>query len=133
MSKYGNIFCISYPVFFQNIKKKIRLFYFFIIACQYFAITLTASNNAIFYMTRGVPIDWLGYLGMFSALTIVLFEFPTGLLSDKFGSAVSIVVSMILRGGATLGVVICYGPAMFCLVTMISSIGATCFSGANEA
>lgn len=123
-----------YGLSFQNFfKKRIRLFYYLIISCQYFAITLTASNSAVFYLTRGISIDWLAYLGTVSAVTIVVFEFPTGLISDRFGSAVSIVISMILRGGASLAVAVCYGPAMFCLITLISSVGGSFYSGAGEA
>jgi|GEM_PF-2128246 len=116
-----------------NTPKKVRWFYFFLISCQYFAITLTASNNAVYYLTKGISVDWLAYLGTVSALTIVLFEFPTGLIADRFGSTVSIVLSLMLRGCASFAVVACYGPVMFCFITIISSIGFTCFSGASEA
>lgn len=118
---------------FGVIQDNIRLFFYIIIAFQYFAISLTASNSAIFYLTKGISIDWLGYLGTISAFTIVVFEFPTGLVSDRLGSAVSIVLSMALRGVSSLAVIACYGPVMFCIITVTSSIGGTFYSGAAEA
>jgi MFS family permease len=126
-------FCKRYRTFFFNFPNKIKYFYFFLIFCQYFAITLTASNNAVFFLTKGISVEWLAYLGTVSALTIVLFEFPTGLISDRFGNAISIFLSLMLRGGASIAVVACYGPVMFCFITVISSIGFTFFSGASDA
>ena len=126
-------FCKWYKANSLTSPDNIRWFYFFLIFSQYFAITLTASNNAVFFLTKGISVEWLAYLGTVSALTIVLFEFPTGLISDRFGNTLSIVLSLILRGGASLAVVVCYGPMMFCFITVISSIGFTFFSGANEA
>ena len=107
--------------------------YLLVVACQYFALTLTASNNAIFYLSRGITEPWLGYLGLCGAATIICLEFPTGLVADRFGKDLSVGFSMALRGIAALATTVCYGPFMFCVVTIAASVGSTLWSGASEA
>ncbi|MEJ2157461.1 MAG: MFS transporter [Desulfobacteraceae bacterium] len=114
-------------------KLNVRYVYFILIALQYTAISLTASNGTIYYLLHGVTKSWIGYLGVISAITIVVFEFPTGIMADRFGCSLSVSVSFILRGIAALLTIFCYGPVMFSIITFISSIGFTCFSGASEA
>jgi MFS family permease len=131
--KSEHFYYVCYDIFKKIVQNNARIFFYIIVAFQYFAISLTASNSAIFYLTRGISIDWLAYLGTISAFTIVVFEFPTGLIADRLGSAESIILSMAFRGVASLSVIVCYGPAMFCIITVTASIGSTLYSGAGEA
>ena len=110
-----------------------RLVYYGLVISQYFSISLTASNGTIYYLMHGITKPWVAYLGLIGSLTIVLFEFPTGVVADRIGPSISVAISLLLRGAAALLVIFCYGPAMFALITIISSIGYTFFSGASEA
>ena len=110
-----------------------RLVYYGLVISQYFSISLTASNGTIYYLMHGITKPWVAYLGLIGSLTIVLFEFPTGVVADRIGPSISVTISLLLRGVAALLVIFCYGPGMFALITIISSIGYTFFSGAAEA
>jgi MFS family permease len=110
-----------------------RLVYYGLVISQYFSISLTASNGTIYYLMHGITKPWVAYLGLIGSLTIVLFEFPTGVVADRIGPSISVTISLLLRGVAALFVIFCYGPGMFSLITIISSIGYTFFSGASEA
>jgi MFS family permease len=119
----------------SNIYNKIdsRYVYYGLVAAQYFSISLTASNGTIYYLMHGITKPWVAYLGLIGSMTIVLCEFPTGVVADKIGPSISVSISLALRGAAALWVIFCYGPAMFSLITVLSSIGYTFFSGASEA
>jgi MFS family permease len=110
-----------------------RYIYYGLIVLQYFSISLTASNGTIYYLMHGVTKSWVAYLGVIGSVTIVLFEFPTGIVADKIGPSISVLISFLLRGVASLLVIFCYGPLMFAVITFLGSVGYTFFSGASEA
>ncbi|MBU1054209.1 MAG: MFS transporter [Proteobacteria bacterium] len=96
-------------------------------------MSLTASNGTMYLLSRGISIQWVGYLGTVGVITILLFEFPTGLIADRLGSGTSVAVSLIVRGIAAFLTIFCYGPFLFSIITIMHSVGATCYSGAAEA
>ena len=110
-----------------------RYIYYGLIVLQYLSISLTASNGTIYYLMHGVTKSWVGYLGVIGSVTVVFFEFPTGIVADRIGPSVSVLISLLLRGSAALLVIFCYGPLMFSLITILGSVGYTFFSGASEA
>lgn len=110
-----------------------RYIYYLFVAIQYFAISLAASNGTIYSLKHGITNAWVGYLGVISSLTIIFFEFPTGIVADRFGRSISITISLVLRGLAALFTIVCFGPLMFAMVTFVSAIGFTFISGASEA
>lgn len=110
-----------------------QIVYILLVFFQYFALSLTASNGTMYLLSRGVSIQWIGYLGTIGGIAILLFEFPTGVIADRFGSGTSIAVSLFVRGFAAFMALFCYGPFLFAIITILNSVGATCYSGAAEA
>jgi len=66
----------------QN-KVDARFNYYGLVISQYFFILLTASNGTIYYLMHGITKPWVAYLGLIGSLTIVLFEFPTGVVAGR--------------------------------------------------
>lgn len=119
--------------FIQKSRTFGRYFYFVTIALRIFALSLIASNETIYIISRGVSYSWIGYLGTIGALTVMIFEFPTGIFADRYGHSISIFFSLVLTSIGTLLVIIFYGPLLFSIITIISSIGSTLYSGAGDA
>lgn len=110
-----------------------QVVYTLLVFFQYFALSLTASNGTMYLLSRGISIQWIGYLGTIGGIAVLLFEFPTGVIADRLGSGTSIAVSLCVRGVAAFLALFCYGPFLFAIITIMNSVGATCYSGAAEA
>jgi len=106
--------------------------YFLVVAFKFFSLSLTASYGTIYILSRDISYPWLGYLGTISSLTIIIFEFPTGIVADRYGHSISVFFALILNGIGALLTTQCYGPFYFSIITIISSIGFTLYSGAAE-
>lgn len=107
--------------------------YYILVALQFFALTLTASNGDIYVLSRAVTKPWLGYLSTIGALSILVFEFPTGIFADRHGRGLSVAIAFALRGLAQLVMAVALGPLWFAAAAVLGSVGYTFFSGAAEA
>lgn len=111
-------------------KSSIEIFLLWYIFLSDFSFGLTLSIWVIYFLSRGVTLSWVGYISGVSAITILLFEFPTGIIADKFGCGLSIFISNILISFSSFLAYISYGNIMFLILSIISAIGTTFSTGA---
>ncbi|RLD15750.1 MAG: hypothetical protein DRI22_02065 [Caldiserica bacterium] len=111
-------------------RSRVEKFLLFYISLDNFALGLTLSIGMLYFLSRGVSLSWIGYLASISALTILIFEFPTGVVADKFGCGLSVFISNILLFLSFLIAYFSYGNFMFLIVSIISAIGMTFSTGA---
>ena len=70
-------------------KGKLEIFLLFYVFLSDFSFGLTLSIWVLYYLSRGVNLQWVAYISSISAITILIFEFPTGVIADKFGCSLS--------------------------------------------
>lgn len=118
--------------FFTGYNKTIYIYYYMVFL-RFFSLSLTVTYGAIYILSHDLSPSWLGYLGSIGSVTILLFEFPTGIISDRYGYIVSITLSLLISGIVSLFTVVCFGPTAFAIITILASIAVTFYSGSAEA
>ena len=111
-------------------KSRVEKFLLWYVSMDNFALGLTLSIGMLYYLSRGVTLPWIAYISSLSAITVLIFEFPTGIIADKFGCALSIFISNILFFVSFLMACFSYGNIMFLIISIISAIGLTFSTGA---
>lgn len=111
-------------------KGKLEIFLLFYVFLSDFSFGLTLSIWVLYYLSRGVNLQWVAYISSISAITILIFEFPTGVIADKFGCSLSVFISNILISFSSFLAYISYGNLMFMLLSIVSAIGTTFSTGA---
>ncbi|MDF2670082.1 MAG: transporter [Paenibacillus sp.] len=87
----------------------------------------------LFWEERGMTIQMVVYTEIIFALTVVLFEVPTGIIADKWGRKQMIVVSALLGCCEFLILVFATEFWHFALVVFLAAIGSAASSGAENA
>ena len=88
---------------------------------------------ALFYIASQVPIEQFAIIMSVYSLTIVLLEVPSGVIADILGKKKTLAAAMLMFI-IELGIVSFFnGFFPFLIAKIISGIGASIFSGTNEA
>ncbi|WP_337926731.1 MFS transporter [Paenibacillus caui] len=70
-----------------------RLFYS-VSFLQFFMSEITGTTLILFLLYKGLSLEYANYLLVVYFISILLFEIPTGAVSDKFGRKVSMVLGL---------------------------------------
>lgn len=96
-------------------------------------ISFLAPVMTLFYFHRG-----LGFPDIFNILIIIvatmfLFEVPTGVFADKYGSRASLIFGQILTVLISIAYAFAQGQIVWYLIAFFIGIAVTFFSGCDEA
>lgn len=92
--------------------------------------------SAILYLfldQNGLNFSEMALLGSIFALTMVLFEVPTGYLADIWGRKFALTLGIFCWGLGTLGYAFAYDLNTFLATKILMGIGFAFFSGSNTA
>lgn len=87
----------------------------------------------MFLLSRGLSLFEASLVNTFYAATLIVAEFPTGIIADVWGRKISFIVSCFVT---SLGLLIyAYAPSFwwFVLAEAVIAIGSTCATGAFQA
>lgn len=87
----------------------------------------------LFWEERGMTIQMVVYAEMIFAITVVLFEVPTGIIADRWGRKNMIVLASVLGCCEFLFLVFATEFWHFALVVFLAAIGSSASSGAEDA
>lgn len=87
----------------------------------------------LFNQERGMTVQMVVYCEIAYAITIILFEVPSGVLADKIGRKKLIVISSLLHALQFYALVFANNFWHFAIITFISGIGTAFGSGAYNA
>ncbi|HEC78499.1 MAG TPA: MFS transporter [candidate division WOR-3 bacterium] len=118
---------------FDKSRSKYERFYFLFRCAGNFAVALSLSINTIFYLSRGLNLEQIGYLSGVSGATILLTEFPTGIFADRYGNALSVVISYFLLSFSCSIIVFANNFFSFIIAIIIGSLGTAFATGSFTA
>ncbi|AZR72823.1 hypothetical protein BBF96_05095 [Anoxybacter fermentans] len=87
----------------------------------------------LFFIAKGLSFTQIMILNSIAAISIVIFEVPTGAVADKYGRKVSLVLGALLWAVSLFMYIIGTRFFIFILAEIIFSLGATLKSGADTA
>ena len=88
--------------------------------------------SVVFLISRGIGIESVGAIKIVQAITLIIFEVPTGVLSDILGRRISLTLSVIC---GVLGFSLYYlGESLlvFCIAEIVVALSLCFWSGAYE-
>jgi len=100
------------------------------------ALVELKTLNAIvtlFYLSRGVSIEEVFYLGIIWSIANVVFEIPTGYLADRIGRKATMLLGAAIYVIQQIGYFYANSFFDFAIILIIMAAGWTCFSGTEEA
>ena len=106
---------------------KVSLIYFF--SSLYFYLPVLT----IYYQQKGLNFLQIGSLWGILTFTMVLSEIPTGLLADKFGRKISVILAMVFQLVGEILFLFANNYMSFVFINMIAGIGFAFQSGALQA
>ena len=113
-----------------GIASNIRKMYLFKI---FSGVVFFAPVLMLFKEANGVSQSEIFYLQIAFAMSMVLFEVPTGYFADVYGRKASMVAGAILQVVGIIAFSIAYGFWSFMVVEIVMGFGIALYSGANSA
>ncbi|MBN2722919.1 MAG: MFS transporter [Deltaproteobacteria bacterium] len=86
-----------------------------------------------FYLERGLAFTQIGILQAVFAATVIIFEIPTGIYSDRYGRRSAMAWGALLMSLASLGYYFAWSFAVFVSLEFLLALGLTLTSGADSA
>ncbi len=96
------------------------------------SFSFIAPVMVLFMLHRGLESSDLLIRIMFIVVSMFIFEVPTGMFADKFGSKASFIVGQLVFSITMILWIFAYAPWMFFLAAVLTGLGITFFSGADE-
>lgn len=115
----------------QNIN--IRNTYLIKVALEHFAFGLTLSISIVWMLARGLALTDIAFITSLSLLFGLIIDFPTGMMSDKFGRKYMLVGANALGAGAFLLFAFSHDFWHFLLAAMLQAASFAFVSGSEEA
>jgi MFS family permease len=114
-------------------KKKLRQNLAMLITLKFFiAFNLVHVIQALFFQSNGVDFTQIGIILAMTELSTIIFEVPTGLIADKFGNKISVILSCVFMAGS-FAIALTFRTFLgFCVSLFVCGIGYTMQSGALE-
>lgn len=111
-------------------KKNIKLFYLYRGTAD---LLLLGPIIVVFILSKGLSFTELTMLNTISAISVVLFEVPTGVIADKIGRKYSIIAGAFFMGVSML--ILAYAHSFFILAIseIVFALGMALRSGADTA
>jgi MFS family permease len=97
------------------------------------AVNILNSVITLFYISRGVSIEQIFYLGIIWSITTLVTEVPTGYLADRFGRKNTLLLGTVLLILSWLFSFMAHGFVSFAGIFVLMSFSYSCFSGTEEA
>lgn len=97
------------------------------------AVNILNSVITLFYISRGVSIEHIFYLGIIWSITTLVTEVPTGYLADRFGRKNTLLLGTVLLILSWAFSFMAHGFASFAGIFVLMSFSYSCFSGTDEA
>jgi MFS family permease len=114
----------------SNFKRNIRTYYFYTI----FSNLLILGPILIIYLkAKGLTFTQIMLINSISAVSVVLFEVPTGAVADRIGRKYSVIIGAGLWGISLMVYVFARGFYLFALAEIIFALGSTFKSGSDIA
>lgn len=114
----------------MDVKKNIRTYYFY---STFSALIILGPVIVLYYLAKGLSFTQIMTLQSVSAISIFIFEVPTGAIADKFGRKLSMFWGATLWAVSLLLYIIGPGFVTFIFAEIIFSLGAALKSGADIA
>lgn len=86
-----------------------------------------------FYLERGLTFSSIGILQSIFAITIMVFEVPTGIYSDKFGRKWAMATGALIMSATSMCYYFAWNFAAFAALEFFFALGLTLTSGADSA
>ena len=116
----------------RSLSLNIKLFYLYRIVWG-LAWGLAGSILTLFYLEKGVTLAQFMILMGFMNTAIVLFEIPTGIVADKSGRKLSVLIGVVLMSIGLGAVLFIDHFAVLCIAFALMGIGMSFTSGADTA
>ncbi|QIB27323.1 MFS transporter [Caloranaerobacter azorensis] len=114
----------------MGITRNIKTYYIYSIFAD---LLILGPILVLFLIAKGLSFTEIMLLQSVAAISVVIFEVPTGAFADKFGRKISILIGAILWSVSLLIYIIGNEFPVFILAEIIFSLGATLKSGADTA
>jgi len=115
----------------MNLRNNIKTYYFYSIFCD---LLILGPILVIFLSkVKGLSFTEIMILQSISAISVVIFEVPTGAIADLVGRKISILLFSILCSISLLIYIFSYSFLSFALAEITFSLGASLRSGADGA
>jgi len=114
----------------RDIENNITKMYLFKI---FSGVVFFAPVLMLFKEANGVSISEIYYLQIIFAMSMVLFEVPTGYFADIYGRKASMVVGATIQSVGIIAFGFAYGFFSFAVVEILMGFGVALYSGANSA
>jgi MFS family permease len=113
-----------------SIGKNIRIYYFY---STFSELLILGPVLVLFLTAKGLSFTEIMFLQSVSAISVFLFEVPTGALADKMGRKYSVILGAFLWAVGLLLYIIGKGFIIFMLSEIVFSLGSAFRSGADSA
>jgi MFS family permease len=113
-----------------SIEKNIRIYYFY---STFSELLILGPVLVLFLTAKGLSFTEIMLLQSVSAISVFLFEVPTGALADKMGRKYSVILGAFLWAVGLLLYIVGKGFIIFMLSEIVFSLGSAFRSGADSA
>ncbi|MCF6276296.1 MAG: MFS transporter [Candidatus Magasanikbacteria bacterium] len=113
--------------------KRIIRVYLFLLFISHFGIAIVFSTYVIFLQRHGLSLFEVNIVNIVYAISVFLFEVPTGAVADLYGRKNSFLVSSVFMFLGCLLYGLFDSMTGFIIAEILLAIGSTCASGSFEA
>lgn len=114
----------------MDLHKNIKTYYFY---SAFADLLILGPIIILFFQAKGLSFTKIMTLQSIAAISVVLFEVPTGAIADKIGRKVSVSIGALLWAVSLSIYIVGDNFYIFALAEIIFSLGATLKSGADTA
>ncbi|MTI47459.1 MAG: MFS transporter [Firmicutes bacterium] len=114
----------------MDINKNIKNYYFY---STFAELLILGPIMVLFLLAKGLSFTQIMLLQSIAAVSVVVFEVPTGAVADKFGRKLSMILGASFWGISLFVYMVGKSFIVFMIAEIVFSIGATLKSGADTA
>lgn len=118
--------------FFKS-KEWMILWPFYVTSFLYGALTLVSAFYIIYFQNIGLSFSDIALISAVPAISVVIFEIPTGAIADHYGRKFSVVFGLVMLSGACIIVPLVDSVFLLILLFLFMGLAATFISGAYTA